>query len=100
MIHDRRWSQDRAANDPQKGPEMILVVKHKWSRKENQNAWFGLKSLTHNIWTRKCVFRKLSEVSAVHQYHDHVLKFQKDGYNDNLYRKLSLIFATYLWEAP
>ena len=26
MIHDRRWSQDRAANDPQKGPEMIFFL--------------------------------------------------------------------------
>ena len=37
-----------------------------------------------------------SEVSAVQLLHDHVLKFQKDGFNDNLERNLSLIFATYL----
>ena len=38
-----------------------------------------------------------SEVSAVHLLHDHVLKFQKDGFNDKFERNLSLIFATYLW---
>ena len=37
-----------------------------------------------------------SEGSAVDLLHDHVLKFQKDGFNDNLERNLSLIFATYL----
>ena len=45
-------------NDPR--PLMIHVVDHKWSRKANQNAWLGLNSLTHNICTRKWVFRKWS----------------------------------------
>ena len=74
---------------------MIPVVDPKWSRKANQNAC-DMASLTHNIWTRKCVFRKCI-VSAVYLLHDYVLKSQKDGFNDNLERNLSLIFATYLW---
>lgn len=80
---DLKWSS--TVNDPRCRPQMIQKGKSEC-----------MASLTHNIWTRKCVFRKCI-VSAVYLLHDYVLKSQKDGFNDNLERNLSLIFATYLW---
>jgi len=80
FVQYRKWST--IANDPKTVPQMIPKMDLKWSSTVNDPRcqtqmipegksecnWLGLKSLTHNIWTRKCLFRKLSEVSAVHQY--------------------------------